>query len=154
MAHLGLTLPTVPAPVATYVPAVRFLDLVFTSGQLPLVDGQLKAVGQVGAAVTPEEAYGCARVAALNGLAAVVEAPGDIDVVARVVKVVVYVSSAPGFTGQPEVANGASDLLGEIFGRAGRHARSAVGVVSLPLDAPVEVELVVAVGSTPLIHPT
>ena len=153
MAHLGLTLPTVPAPVAAYVPAVRFSDLVFTSGQLPLVDGQLKAVGQVGAAVSPEEAYGCARVAALNGLAAVVEATGDIDVVARVVKVVVYVASAPGFTGQPQVANGASDLLGEIFGQAGRHARSAVGVASLPLDAPVEVELVVAVGSTPLIHP-
>jgi enamine deaminase RidA (YjgF/YER057c/UK114 family) len=153
MAHLGLTLPPVPEPVAAYVPAVRFSDLVFTSGQLPLVDGQLTAVGQVGGAVTPEQAYGCARVAALNGLAAVVEATGDLDVVVRVVKVVVYVSSAPGFTGQPQVANGASDLLGEIFGRAGRHARSAVGVASLPLNAPVELELVVAVGSTPLIHP-
>jgi enamine deaminase RidA (YjgF/YER057c/UK114 family) len=153
MAELGLSLPAVPVPVATYVPAVRFLDLVFTSGQVPMVNGQLRAVGQVGAAVSAEEAYACARIAALNGLAAVVEATGDLDVIARIVKVVVYVSSAPGFTGQPQVANGASDLLGEIFGGAGQHARSAVGVASLPLDAPVEVELVVAVGSTPLIHP-
>lgn len=152
MADLGLTLPPVPAPVAAYVPAVRFSDLVFTAGQLPLVDGQLRAVGQVGAAVSAEEAYECARIAALNGLAAVADATGDLDVVARVVKVVVYVSSAPAFTGQPQVANGASDLLGEIFGVAGQHARSAVGVASLPLDAPVEVELVVAVGSNPIIH--
>jgi enamine deaminase RidA (YjgF/YER057c/UK114 family) len=152
MADLGLTLPPVPAPVAAYVPAVRFSDLVFTAGQLPLVDGKLRAVGQVGAAVSAEEAYACARIAALNGLAAVADATGDLDVVARVVKVVVYVSSAPGFTGQPPVANGASDLLGEIFGVAGQHARSAVGVTSLPLDAPVEVELVVAVGSNPIIH--
>jgi enamine deaminase RidA (YjgF/YER057c/UK114 family) len=152
MADLGLTLPPVPAPVAAYVPAVRFSDLVFTAGQLPLVDGQLKAVGQVGAAVSAEEAYACARIAALNGLAAVADATGDLDVVARIVKVVVYVSSAPAFTGQPQVANGASDLLGEIFGVAGQHARSAVGVASLPLDAPVEVELVVAVGSNPIIH--
>jgi enamine deaminase RidA (YjgF/YER057c/UK114 family) len=152
MADLGLTLPPVPAPVAAYVPAVRFSDLVFTAGQLPLVDGQLRAVGQVGAAVSAEEAYACARIAALNGLAAVADATGDLDVVARVVKVVVYVSSAPAFTGQPQVANGASDLLGEIFGVAGQHARSAVGVASLPLDAPVEVELVVAVGSNPIIH--
>jgi enamine deaminase RidA (YjgF/YER057c/UK114 family) len=152
MADLGLTLPPVPAPVAAYVPAVRFSDLVFTAGQLPLVDGQLRAVGQVGAAVSAEEAYACARIAALNGLAAVADATGDLDVVARIVKVVVYVSSAPAFTGQPQVANGASDLLGEIFGVAGQHARSAVGVASLPLDAPVEVELVVAVGSNPIIH--
>jgi enamine deaminase RidA (YjgF/YER057c/UK114 family) len=152
MADLGLTLPPVPAPVAAYVPAVRFSDLVFTAGQLPLVDGQLQAVGQVGAAVDPEQAYGCARIAALNGLAAVAEATGDLDVIARIVKVVVYVSSAPGFTGQPQVANGASDLLQEIFGEAGQHARSAVGVASLPLNAPVEVELVVAAGSHPVIH--
>jgi len=152
MADLGLTLPPVPAPVAAYVPAVRFSDLVFTAGQLPLVDGQLRAVGQVGAAVSAEEAYACARIAALNGLAAVADATGDLDVVARIVKVVVYVSSAPAFTAQPQVANGASDLLGEIFGLAGQHARSAVGVASLPLDAPVEVELVVAVGSNPIIH--
>ena len=151
--HLGLTLPPVPAPVAAYVPAVRFADLVFTSGQLPIVDGAAAGDRQVGAEVSPEEAYACARIAALNGLAAVAEATGDLDVIARVVKVVVYVASAPGFTGQPQVANGASELLGEIFGGAGRHARSAVGVASLPLDAPVEVELVVAVGSTPIIHP-
>ena len=152
MADLGLTLPPVPAPVAAYVPAVRFADLVFTAGQLPLVDGQLKAVGQVGDGVSVDEAYACARVAALNALAAVAEATGDLDVIARVVKVVVYVSSAPGFTGQPQVANGASELLGEIFGVAGQHARSAVGVTSLPLNAPVEVELVIAAGSHPVIH--
>lgn len=152
MADLGLTLPPVPAPVAVYVPAVRFSDLVFTSGQLPLVDGQLMAVGQVGAAVSGEEAYACARVAALNALAAVAEATGDLDVIARIVKVVVYVSSAPDFTGQPQVANGASELLAEIFGRTGQHARSAVGVASLPLNSPVEVELIVAAGSHPVIH--
>jgi enamine deaminase RidA (YjgF/YER057c/UK114 family) len=152
MADLGLTLPPVPAPVAAYVPAVRFSDLVFTAGQVPLIDGQLQAVGQVGTAVSAEEAYACARTAALNALAAVAEATGDLDVIARIVKVVVYVSSAPGFTGQPQVANGASDLLQEIFGVAGQHARSAVGVASLPLDAPVEVELVVAAGSHPVTH--
>ena len=152
MAHLGLTLPPVPAPVAAYVPAVRFSDLVFSSGQLPMLDGQLRAVGSVGAEVSAEEGYGCARIAALNGLAAVAEVAGDVDAIVRVVKVVVYVSSAPGFTGQPQVANGASDLLGEIFGGPGRHARSAVGVAALPLGAPVEVELVVAVGSHPSIH--
>jgi enamine deaminase RidA (YjgF/YER057c/UK114 family) len=152
MADLGLTLPPVPQPVAAYVPAVRFSDLVFTAGQLPLVDGQLQAVGQVGAAVSGEQAYGCARTAALNGLAAVAEATGDLDVIARIVRVVVYVASAPGFTGHPQVANGASDLLGEIFGQMGQHARSAVGVASLPLNSPVEVELVVAAGSHPAIH--
>jgi enamine deaminase RidA (YjgF/YER057c/UK114 family) len=152
MADLGLTLPPVPAPVAAYVPAVRFDDLVFTSGQLPLVDSQLMAVGQVGAEVSTEEAHACARIAALNGLAAVADATGDLDVIARIVKVVVYVSSTPGFTAQPQVANGASELLGEIFGRTGQHARSAVGVTSLPLNSPVEVELVVAVGSHPVIH--
>jgi enamine deaminase RidA (YjgF/YER057c/UK114 family) len=152
MADLGLTLPPVPAPVAAYVPAVRFSDLVFTSGQLPLVDGQLMAVGQVGAGVSAEEAHTCARIAALNALAAVAEATGDLDVIARIVKVVVYVSSAPGFTSQAQVANGASELLGEIFGRTGQHARSAVGVASLPLNSPVEVELVVAAGSHPVIH--
>ena len=152
MADLGLTLPPVPAPVAAYVPAVRFADLVFTAGQLPLVAGELQAVGQVGAAVDEDLAYACARTAALNGLAAAAEATGDLDVIARIVKVVVYVSSAPGFTGQPQVANGASDLLQEIFGRTGQHARSAVGVSSLPLNAPVEVELVVAAGSAPTMH--
>jgi enamine deaminase RidA (YjgF/YER057c/UK114 family) len=153
MADLGLTLPPVPQPVAAYVPAVRIGDLVFTSGQVPIVDGQLRATGLVGAEVDPEEAYACARTAAMNGLAAVAEAAGGVDLIARMVKLVVYVASAPGFTGQPQVANGASDLLGEIFGAAGQHARSAVGVTSLPLGAPVEVELVVAVGANPMARP-
>jgi enamine deaminase RidA (YjgF/YER057c/UK114 family) len=153
LADLGLSLPTVPEPLAAYVPAVRFEDLVYTAGQLPLVNGTLQAVGKVGAEVSVEDAAECARIAALNGLAAVADLTGDLDVIRRVVKVVVYVASASGFTDQPLVANGASGLLKEIFGEAGRHARSAVGVAALPLDAPVEVELVVAVGSTPMIVP-
>ena len=153
LARLGLTLPPVPTPVAAYVPAVRVGDLVFTSGQLPMVEGRLWAVGLVGAEVDPEEAYACARAAVLNGLAAVAEVAGDVDVIARIVKMVVFVAAAPGFTGHPQVANGASDVLGEIFGGAGAHARSAVGVASLPLGAPVEVEMVVAVGAQPMIHP-
>jgi enamine deaminase RidA (YjgF/YER057c/UK114 family) len=153
LADLGLSLPTVPAPLAAYVPAVRFEDLVYTAGQLPLVNGTLQAVGKVGTEVSVEDAAECARIAALNGLAAVAELTGDLDVIRRVVKVVVYVASASGFTDQPLVANGASGLLKEIFGEAGRHARSAVGVAALPLDAPVEVELVVAVGSTPMMVP-
>ena len=153
LADLGLSLPTVPAPLAAYVPAVRFEDLVYTAGQLPLVNGTLQAVGKVGAEVSVEDAAECARIAALNGLAAVADLTGDLDVIRRVVKVVVYVAGASGFTDQPLVANGASGLLKEIFGEAGRHARSAVGVAALPLDAPVEVELVVAVGSTPMIVP-
>jgi enamine deaminase RidA (YjgF/YER057c/UK114 family) len=153
LAGLGLTLPAVPVPVAAYLPATRFDDLIFTSGQLPTVDGALLATGRVGAEVSPEEAYACARTAALNGLAAVVAHTGDLDVIVRVVKVVVFVASAPGFTGQPQVANGASELLAEIFGDAGRHARSAVGVLSLPLNAPVEVELVVEVGAIPILRP-
>jgi enamine deaminase RidA (YjgF/YER057c/UK114 family) len=153
LADLGLSLPTVPAPLAAYVPAVRFEDLVYTAGQLPLVNGRLQAVGKVGAEVSVEDAAECARIAALNGLAAVADLTGDLDVIRRVVKVVVYVAGASGFTEQPLVANGASGLLKEILGEAGRHARSAVGVASLPLDAPVEVELVVAVGSTPMIVP-
>ena len=153
LADLGLTLPPVPTPVAAYVPAVRVADLVFTSGQLPMVDGQLRASGRVGAEVDPDEAYACARVAVLNGLAAVAEVAGGVDMIARIVKMVVFVAGAPGFTGHPQVANGASDVLGEIFGGAGEHARSAVGVASLPLGAPVEVELVVAVGAQPTIHP-
>jgi enamine deaminase RidA (YjgF/YER057c/UK114 family) len=153
LADLGLSLPTVPAPLAAYVPAVRFEDLVYTAGQLPLVNGTLRAVGKVGAEVPIEDAAECARIAALNGLAAVADLTGDLDVIRRIVKVVVYVASAPGFTDQPLVANGASGLLQEILGEAGRHARSAVGVAALPLDAPVEVELVVAVGSTPMIVP-
>ena len=151
--RLGLTLPPVPSPVAAYVPAVRFADLVFTSGQVPVVEGKLRATGLVGAEVEPEEAYACARIAVLNALAAAAEAAGDVDMIARIVKMVVFVAAVPGFTGHPQVANGASDVLGEIFGAAGEHARSAVGVAGLPLGAPVEVELVVAVGAQPTIHP-
>jgi len=153
LADLGLSLPPVPAPVAAYVPAVRFEDVVYTAGQLPLVDGTLRAVGKVGADVPVDEAVDCARIAALNALAAVVDLTGDLDVIRRIIKVVVYVASASGFTDQPLVANGASRLLADIFGDAGRHARSAVGVAVLPLDAPVELELLVSVGSTPTIVP-
>jgi enamine deaminase RidA (YjgF/YER057c/UK114 family) len=153
LADLGLSLPAVPAPVAAYVPAVRFEDVVYTAGQLPLVDGTLRAVGRVGDEVLVDEAGDCARIAALNGLAAVADLTGDLDVILRILRVVVYVASAPGFTDQPLVANGASRLLGDIFGEAGRHARSAVGVAGLPLNAPVEVELMVSVGSTPTIVP-
>jgi enamine deaminase RidA (YjgF/YER057c/UK114 family) len=152
LAELGLTLPAVAAPLAAYVPAVRVGDLVYTSGQLPSVAGQLTAVGKVGEAVSAETATECAATAALNALAAVAAEVG-LDSVARVVKVVVFVASAPDFTGQPQVANGASRLLGEVFGPAGQHARSAVGVAVLPLDAPVEVELVVEVRATPTIRP-
>src|SRR4029450_8277348 len=144
---LGLSLPAAPAPLAAYVSAVRFEDLVYTAGQLPLVSGTLRAVGKVGSEVTVDDAVECARIAALNGLAAVADLTGDLDVITRIVKVVVYVASGPGFTDQPIIATGASQLLGDIFGEAGRHARSAVGVAALPLDAPVEVELGVSVGS-------
>lgn len=144
LAALGLTLPSVVPPVAAYVPAVRTGQLVFTSGQLPMVAGALPTVGKVGALVTPEQAKDLARTCALNALAAI-DALVGLDAVVRVVKVVGFVASAPGFTGQPAVVNGASELLGELFGEAGRHARSAVGVAVLPLDAPVEVELVVEV---------
>jgi enamine deaminase RidA (YjgF/YER057c/UK114 family) len=141
---LGITLPAVVPPVAAYVPAVRSGSLVFTSGQLPVVDGAMPATGKVGADVTPEDAYVMAGNCALNALAAV-DALVGIDSVVRIVKVVGFVASAPDFTGQPRVVNGASELLGQIFGDAGAHARSAVGVVALPLDAPVEVELVVEI---------
>ena len=142
LAELGLELPDVVPPVAAYVPAVRSGDLVFTSGQLPMVDGELPSVGKVGAMVTPEQAKDLARTCALNALAAI-EALVGLDSVVRIVKLVGFVSSAPDFTGQPGVVNGASELLGDVFGDAGQHARSAVGVAALPLDAPVEVELVV-----------
>ena len=145
LAELGLTVPEVPKPVASYVPAVRSGSHVFTSGQLPMRDGQLVITGKVGAEVTPEEALECARQCALNALAAVRAEIGELSAVKRVVKVVVFVASTPDFTGQPTVANGASELFGEVFGDVGRHARSAVGVPVLPLDAPVEVELVVEV---------
>jgi len=140
----GLELPTVVPPVANYVPAVRTGAFVYTSGQLPMVDGALAATGKVGAEVTAEQAADLARTCALNALAAVDGLVG-IDSVVKVVKVVGFVASAPGFSGQPGVLNGASDVLGEIFGDAGVHARSAVGVSELPLNAPVEVELVVEV---------
>ena len=146
LAELGRTLPGVAAPVAVYVPAVRSGSYVFTSGQLPMVDGSLAATGKVGAEVSAEDAKQLAATCALNALAAVKAEVGDLAAVRRVVKVVVFVSSAPDFTAQAQVANGASELLGEVFGEAGRHARSAVGVAVLPLDAPVEVELVVEVG--------
>jgi enamine deaminase RidA (YjgF/YER057c/UK114 family) len=146
LGELGLQLPPVVPPVAAYLPAVRSGDLVFTSGQLPVVDGRMDVTGKVGAMVTPEQAKDLARTCALNALAAV-DALVGLDAVVRVVKVVGFVASAPDFTGQPGVVNGASELLGDVFGDSGRHARSAVGVASLPLDAPVEVELVVEVGS-------
>ncbi|HET7311643.1 MAG TPA: RidA family protein [Mycobacteriales bacterium] len=145
LAELGLTLPQVAAPVAAYVPAVRSGDLVWTSGQLPFVDGKLTATGKVGAEVDPDTAHDLAKTCALNAIAAVSAEIGDLDRVRRVVKVVGFVASAPDFTGQPAVVNGASGLLGDVFGDAGRHARSAVGVAVLPLDAPVEVEVVVEV---------
>ena len=140
--ELGVTLPSVAAPAGSYVPARRSGSLVFTAGQVPFVDGALAAAGKVGAEITLEQAAGLARICALNALAAV-DALVGLDAVAGVVKVVGFVASAPGFTGQPGVLNGASDLLAEVFGEAGRHARSAVGVAELPLGAPVEVELVV-----------
>ena len=146
LAELGLELPGVPAPLAAYVPAVRTGDLVMTAGQLPMVDGQLVATGAVGGEVSPEQAYDAARTAALNGLAAVASVLGSLDEVTRVVRACVYVAAAPGFTALPQVANGASDLLGEVFGDAGQHVRSAVGAAMLPLGAPVEVELTVQVG--------
>jgi enamine deaminase RidA (YjgF/YER057c/UK114 family) len=145
LTELGLTLPGVAAPLAAYVPATRNGDLVWTSGQLPFVDGKLAVTGKVGAEVDPEAAADLARICALNALAAIKGVIGDLDAIERVVKVVGYVASAPSFFGQPGVVNGASNLLGEVFGEAGTHARSAVGVAVLPLDAPVEVELIVAV---------
>ena len=144
LSELGITLPTVAAPVAAYVPAVRTGNQVWTSGQLPFVDGQLAATGKVGAEVTAEDAEQYARAAALNALAAVNALVG-IDNVPRVLKVVGYVASAEGFTGQPTVINGASNLMGEVFGEAGEHARAAVGVAELPMGAPVEVEVIVEV---------
>jgi enamine deaminase RidA (YjgF/YER057c/UK114 family) len=142
---LGLQVPPVAAPVAAYVPAVRSGDHVFTSGQLPMSDGELLRVGKVGGEVSAEEAYDCARQCALNAIAAVRAEVGELAQVKRIVKVTVFVASTPDFTGQPQVANGVSELLGEVFADAGRHARSAVGVPVLPLDAPVEVEMVVEV---------
>ncbi|MFE9251006.1 RidA family protein [Streptomyces sp. NPDC007088] len=143
LADLGLTLPDVVPPLAAYQPAVRSGVYVYTAGQLPMVDGALPTIGKVGAEVTAEEAKGLSRVCALNALAAVKSVAGDLDQVARVVKVTGYVASATDFAGQPAVLNGASELLAEVFGERGVHARSAVGVAVLPMDAPVEVELIV-----------
>lgn len=140
LAELGLSVPDVVPPVAAYVPAVRNGSMVLTAGQLPMRDGSLIATGKVGASVTPEQAYECARQCGLNAIAAlgsVTDGLGEL----RIVKVVVFVASTPDFSGQPGVANGASDLFGEVFGDRGVHARSAVGVSVLPLDAPVEVEV-------------
>jgi enamine deaminase RidA (YjgF/YER057c/UK114 family) len=144
LAALGIDLPDVVAPLAAYVPAVRSGSYVYTSGQLPMVDGKLTATGKVGGEVSPEQANALARTCALNALAAVHALVG-LDSVVRVVKVVGFVASAPSFTGQPGVINGASDFLGEVFGEAGSHARSAVGVAVLPLDSPVEVEVIMEV---------
>ena len=145
IAELGLTLPSDTPPLAAYVPAVRTGNLVFTSGQLPRIDGELTHVGKVGAEVTPEQAKEAAQACALNAIAAVKAEIGELAHVRRVVKVVGFVASTPDFTGQPGVVNGASELLGKVFGDAGVHARSAVGVAALPLDVPVEVEMVVEV---------
>jgi enamine deaminase RidA (YjgF/YER057c/UK114 family) len=145
LSELGLTVPEVVPPVAAYVPVVREGDLVFTSGQLPMVDGSLAATGKVGADVDAETAKSLAATCALNAIAAIKSEIGDLDAVTRVVKVVGFVASDPGFTGQPGVINGASELLVKAFGDKGIHARSAVGVAALPLDAPVEVEVIVSV---------
>ncbi|MEV1009827.1 RidA family protein [Streptomyces sp. NPDC049881] len=145
LAAIGLAVPPVAPPAGVYVPAVLSGSYVYTSGQVPLVDGALPYAGKVGAGVTAEQAYEMARLCALNALAAVKSVVGDLDRVVRVVKVLGFVASAPDFTAQPQVVNGASELLGEVFGEAGRHARSAVGVAALPLDAPVEVEILVEV---------
>jgi enamine deaminase RidA (YjgF/YER057c/UK114 family) len=145
LAELGLTLPPVTAPLAAYVPALRTGPYVYVSGQVPFVDGKLPATGKVGGAVSAAEAAGLARACALNALAAAAAAAGGLDEIRRIVKVTGFVASAPGFNGQPQVINGASELFIEVFGEDGRHARSAVGVAELPLDAPVEVELIAEV---------
>jgi enamine deaminase RidA (YjgF/YER057c/UK114 family) len=145
IADLGLTLPEVVTPLAAYVPTVRTGDLVYTSGQVPMLEGKLHQTGKLGVDLGVDEGRAQARICALNAVAALKAEIGDLAKVKRIVKVVVFVASAPGFTEQPQVANGASDLLGEVFGDAGKHARSAVGVAALPLDAPVEVELIAEV---------
>lgn len=145
LAELSITLAEPAVPAGAYVPAIVDGDHVLTSGQLPLVDGSLPATGHVGAQVDPEQAKELARLCAINALAAIRSAIGDLDRVEQVVKVVGFVSSAPDFTGQPGVINGASELFGEVFGQAGEHARSAVGVAALPLGSPVEVEVTVRV---------
>ncbi|HEY2239370.1 MAG TPA: RidA family protein [Streptosporangiaceae bacterium] len=148
LAALGLTLPAVAPPGGSYVPALRTGQYVYTAGQLPFVDGKLPTTGKVGAEVSVEEARDLARLCALNALAAAAQAAGGLSAITRIVKVVGFVASAPSFTSQPQVINGASDLLTEVFGEAGQHARSAVGVAVLPLDTPVEVELIAEVASS------
>ena len=154
LAELGIELPPVAAPVGSYVPALRVGDLVFTSGQLPFVEGQLPATGRLDitapgheAGPTIEVAAHCARISALNALAAVASVAGGVDNITRVVKLTVFVASSKRFTSHPQVANGASDLLVDVFGDLGRHTRSAVGVAALPMNAPVEVEMIVQVAS-------
>jgi len=146
LTELGIELPPVTAPLAAYLPAVRSGSTVWSAGQLPMVAGELAAIGKVGAEVSQERAQELARICGLNAIAAVAAAAGGVDRITRVVKLVGFVASAPGFTGQSAVVNGASELLAEVFGDAGRHARSAVGVAVLPLDAPVEVEITVELG--------
>jgi len=148
LAEMGLSLPPVAQPVAAYVPAVLTGNYVYTSGQLPFVDGELQGTGKVGQNVTVEEAAGFARTCALNALAAAASVAGGLDAITRIVKVTCFVSSASGFTGQAQVANGASEFLIDVLGDAGRHARSAVGMAVLPLDTPVEVELIAEVKPT------
>src|SRR5690606_1166209 len=143
--EMGLELPAVPAPVAAYIPGVRSGQLIFTSGQLPMVQGELRYKGRLGENLTVEEGYEAARICALNALAVVKELAGDLAAVERIVKVVGYVNSTDDFTHQPQVINGASELLGELLGEAGRHARAAVGVNTLPLGAAVELEMIVQV---------
>ena len=145
LAELGLAVPEVAKPVAAYVPAIRTGNYIYTSGQLPMSDGQLMTTGKVGGEVAAEDATACAQQCALNAMAAVKSVVGDLSRVVQVVKLVAFVSSTTDFTGQPGVANGASELVGKVFGDAGQHARSAVGVPVLPLDAPVEVEMIVEV---------
>lgn len=144
--ELGHELPQVPQPAGSYVPAVRTGTLIFTAGQLPFRDGELAFTGKVGDTVSLDDAQEAARLCALNALAAAAAETGGLDGVARIIKVTGYVASAPGFDGQPQVLNGASELIGEVFGESGLHARSAVGVAELPLGAPVEVEIVVEAG--------
>lgn len=143
--EMGIAVPDVPKPVAAYVPAVRVGDIIYTSGQIPFVDGKVQYKGKVGADITLEEGYAAARVCVVNCLAAVKSLAGSLDNVEKIIKVVGFVNSAAGFTDQPKVINGASELLAEAFGDAGAHARSAVGVAELPVDSAVEVELIVKV---------
>lgn len=147
ISDLGLTLPSVAAPIGSYQPAVRLGDLVYTSGQLPLVDGKLSLVGRLGAEVGVEDASGAARTAGLNAIAAVAGIAGGVDNIVRIVKVTAFVAGTADFAEQPKVANGASDLFTEIFGTSGIHARSAVGVSSLPMNSPVEVEIIAQIAS-------